>query len=311
MTILVCNPLDEQKARWEWRNGEHERMVITERCPSQVILHMADRLLLLVHSGAWFDLPEAEEIAAAARRRSEMVLTLEGAERARCCALNANGAQCKRPAEQPIGDHETPLRAYCVMHALKRKVWIHRIGEGLAETSPNPMSEVTMEALSGLNARLGAVLWRFGNIASRFSELGDGAAQAGTAYADLCDIREELASLLRGDRERAEKQRRELRLRIQDMIRRIERAKNIEGREVHTAYMRAGGKSQAEMNVEELKHKIDWMFTAYADVFPADTREWQPPDVPTSGMEPGGVRIKRPEDISVIEPEKDGEYAGD
>jgi hypothetical protein len=309
MTILVCNPLDEQQARWEWRNGEHERMVVTERCPSQVILHMADRLLLMVQSGAWFDLPEAEEIAAAQRRRDELVMLLDGVDRVRCCALNQNGTQCKRPAEIPVLPSEQVQRAYCVMHSLKRKMWVHRIGEGLAEVSPNPMSEVTMDALSALNTRLGTVIWQFSNIAGRLADLGEASFTAGTAFAELCDIREELVAVLRGDREKAEKQRRELRLRIQDMIRRIERAKNIEGREVHTAYMRAGGKSQMEMNVEELKTKIDWMFTAYADVFPADTREWQPPDVPTSGMEPGGIRLKRPDD-PVIEVEEDSEHAG-
>lgn len=308
MTIMVCHPLDEDQARWQWRNGEHERIVITERCPTQIILHVADRLLMLVQSGAWFDLPEAEEFAAASRRRNEMALTLDNLERARCCAVNANGLQCKRPAEIPVLPSEQAQRAYCVMHALKRKIWIHRIGDGLAEVSPNPMSEVTMEALSVLNSRLGTVIWQFSNIAHRFGDLGDAAFAAGTAYAELCDLREEFVSVLRGDRERAEKQRRELRLRIQDMIRRIEREKHIEGREVHTAYMRAGGKSQTEMSVEELKKKIDWMFTAYADVFPTDTREWEPPQVEITGMEPGAIRRRRREDPLIeTEPQHEGD----
>ena len=59
MTLLVCHPYDAAYVTRFYQRGE--RLLTSERCPPQHVLYLADRVVLLVQSGAWFDqAPEAE-----------------------------------------------------------------------------------------------------------------------------------------------------------------------------------------------------------------------------------------------------------
>lgn len=107
--ILVCHPADREYAERVYLSQE-ETLVTSERCPRQVVLHLADRLKPLVESGSWFEHPP-RTLAAELRWRPDF-RPQTGDGKQRCQAQTRSFTQC-RLAAQAGGD-------YCKAHLARR-----------------------------------------------------------------------------------------------------------------------------------------------------------------------------------------------
>lgn len=302
-TFIVCALADETHVLVHYRKQTNEDVLPSERCPEQHAIRLPNRLKLLARSGAWFDTSlDAGWVAHAILYQNQReALTASG--KPRCQAWQVDGVtQCRHSAVEPT---YTDVPRFCKSHYTKRDFRIHEPGAGLDEQNANPLDESALSEISSVGAGIGSVLYDLSRLQSSAHLADEDAARVGTIYADLHDLRARLEYVVSGDRERDAKQRRELTNRLQRMVDRIVIARKIEGVDVHMAFIRSGGKKQSEMTIEELKGKVDWMFRNYEDVFPADVREWQPPDVQVSGMEPGGIRRKTSDDLDVVPDEDD------
>lgn len=289
-TFIVCNLVDEWYVRIHLMDNEW--LVLSDRCPTQHIVHLPHRLRALGESGAWFDSLEADWARSALIHQLYLSPTIANSEKRRCQAWNADASQCKHGAAEGI--------PFCKPHDKKRTFTTHRPGEGLDTPSENPISTDILHELSGVSSSLAGVLYELRSVQERIFGDADLAQRVGQQYAELWDARHRLDAIVRGDREREAKLRQQLIFQIQRMVDRICIARKFEGVEVHTAFIKSGGKKHDQMNVEELKGKVNWLFENYRDVFPVDGRTWDPPDAPTSGMEPGAVRVKSPDDPVIV-----------
>lgn len=303
-TFVICNPADNVHVITHYRKQTNEDVIASERCPEQHLIRLPNRLKLLAISGSWFEVsPDAQWIQVRMMSQSlRVAVTTKG--KPRCQAWQKNGTQCPYTAVPRFpGDTHEPPR-FCKTHETKREFGIHEPGAGLDEPNPNPLDRSSLEEISSVAWKIGTVLAYLQRLQSSVQLIGEDSERVGEAYADLHDCRSRLEAIVKGDRQRDAKLRRELTHRINRMVDRICVAKRIEnGMAVHMAYINSGGKKHAEMTIEELKAKIDWLMRTYEDVFPADTREWEPPDAVISGMEPGGIRA-RTKDDPVIETEE-------
>lgn len=298
-TFVVCNPADEGHVYAHYRKQTNEDVITSERCPEQHIIRLPKRLKLLAISGSWFDMsPDAQWIPVRMMYQTDReALTQKG--KPRCQAWQKDGyTQCRFTAVLRFeGDQSLPR--LCQGHYKERKFGIHEPGAGLDELNDNPLSEDSLGEISSVAYRIGGVMHDLQRLQSSTQIIGEEAERVGKAYADLHDLRARLEAIVNGDRERDVKLRRELTNRILRMVDRIQIVRKVEGVEIHMAFIRSGGKKQSEMTIEELKGKVDWLMRTYEDVFPMDGREWQPPDVATSGAEPGGIRFKTADDPEI------------
>lgn len=167
------------------------------------------------------------------------------------------------------------------------------IGEGLDQVSDSPISANAVGDLQQMEHDLMMLDHRLARLQIEMA----GADEEWLADLAYCQQKANrsyqlVRSIISGDHARAAQQRHELRARIQEMVERIAAHDQVEGREIHTAYMRAMGyKPQSEMSVEELKQKVNWLMETYKDLFPVDGREWLPPGY--TGMEPGKITKQR------------------
>lgn len=300
-TFAVCNPLDSWHVKF---NPDllpsNETLIQSDRCPVQHVIHLPHRLELLARSGAWFDTaPEAELYRNDVRyRQNHYEHFLEPGNKPRCQATNNDGVQCKKAATEMAqiwrdfdDDGQQPDRPiFCKAHAAKRHFIVTSPGAGLDQPIDNPLSLATLEEISRIAAAVGGVAWSLRDLQGRLA--GGDIERVGQMYAKLHDAREKLDAIVSGDRERDAKARRILTDRISRMVDKICVVKKIEGVDVHMTFIRAGGKKQSEMTLEELKGKVNWFYMNYADVFTTDVREWEPEVAHITGVEPGAVRRK-------------------
>lgn len=313
--LLICHPTDTDYVGRFRQEGD--QIVATEHCAMQVIVYLPERLHQLVLPGSWFEnAPEADQVRSFNRMRTAFAERIEATGLPRCQTRNKDGGQCKHAAASGEGN------LHCKRHARERDFAILRPALGLDQPNDSPVTDDVMWELREMLTHVGIARITVSSVAHGVSDLatrlplyvGPNSQHAANEddrrddermytgwlrdYADrldreetrLNDIYMRLSAIISGDRQRSSEQRRKLRGRLRTLVDAIAAAKGCEGREIHAAWLRAGGKPQEESTVEELKKKLDWLHVAYADFIPVDLREWTPPDVETTGREPGGIR---------------------
>lgn len=275
--IALCHPDDAKLAsRFYIQN---ERLIITERCPRQAVVFLGDRLALQAESGGWFDTAlEAAPLRVMSERQRQFDDLLDSGWR--CKATTKTLTQCRNPVHKTLG--------YCKKHDRERDVTLFRIGEGLDQTSANPLSSKDLEEIGHVAHNL---LFAIHDIEAYLKTVEPQPAYLVRTLERLETDREILLNIVDVDKREDQRQRKGLRVRIQRMVERIE-AKwstyRVDGKAIHSRWMEEGGPSQTDSTVEELKAKVDWLYLTYEEAFESDTREWLPPGL--SGNEPGLVK---------------------